>query len=110
MLRYLQKVSHHKYLKEVARRRRKIVPKQIHAASVVSCSLHLVPGQRYVQRSCKRMRKHRVPKLLPLPIENVRDVNETDIANSEYAKETPGVQSSWWQSHNIHCRDCRACS
>jgi len=33
------------------------------------------------------MRKHRVPKLLPLPIENVRDVNETDIANSEYAKE-----------------------
>jgi len=36
---------------------------------------------------CKRMRKHRVPKLLPLPIENVRDVNETDIANSEYAKE-----------------------
>ena len=33
------------------------------------------------------MRKHRVPKLLPLPIENVRDVNETDIATSNYAKE-----------------------
>ena len=33
------------------------------------------------------MRTHRVPKLLPTPIENVRDVNEKDIANSNYAKE-----------------------
>ena len=33
------------------------------------------------------MRKHRVPKLLPLPIENVRDVNDKDIATSKYTKE-----------------------
>ena len=40
------------------------------------------------------MRKHRVPKLLPLPIENVRDVNETDIATSKYAKEMQEYKSA----------------
>jgi len=79
--------AHHKYLKEVAKRRRKIVPKQIPCSQCGQLFTPPYPRSKICSEACKRLRKHRVPKLLPLPIENVRDVNETDIANSEYAKE-----------------------
>lgn len=82
-----RKNSHHKYLKEVARRRRKVKPDPIYCSQCGALFTPPFPNSRVCSDSCRRLRKHRVPKLLPLPIENVRDVNERDIANSNYAKE-----------------------
>jgi hypothetical protein len=89
-----RKISHIKYIRSIAERKRKLRPDKIPCSQCGQMFTPLYSRSKLCSEACKRLRKHRVPKLLPLPIENVRDVNETDIATSKYTKELEEYKSA----------------